>query len=107
MWITYIQNTKSPRLDGLNVATLPKSRAVQVVMLDGPIRNAVCQLDSRIENHQKLVNSKLDKENSERLDTCWFCSFKKWRWVKKIEEERQKIITINSIKSISLHLKNN
>ena len=68
MWITYIQNTKSPLLDGLNVATLPKSGAVQVVMLDGPIRNAGCQLDSSIEKHQKLVNSKLDKANSERLD---------------------------------------
>ena len=68
--ITYIQNTKSPRLDGLNVATLPKSGAVQVVMLDGPIRNAGCQLDSSSENYQKLANSKLDKANSERLDRC-------------------------------------
>jgi len=68
--ITYIQNTKSPRLDRLNVATLLKSGAVQVVMLDGPIRNADCQLDSSTENYQKLVNSKLDKANSERLDRC-------------------------------------
>ena len=67
--ITYIQNTKSPRLDGLNVATLPKS-GVSQDKLDQPIRNAGCQLDSSIEKHQKLVNSKLDKANSERLDRC-------------------------------------
>jgi hypothetical protein len=35
-------------------------------MLDGPIRNAGCQLDSSIENHQKLVNSKRNKVNSEK-----------------------------------------
>ena len=85
MWITYIQNTKSPLLDGLNVATLPKSGAVQVVMLDGPIRNAGCQLDSSIENHQKLVNSKRNKVNSGRKDMRRLLSLKKWRWVKKIE----------------------
>ena len=85
MWITYIQNTKSPLLDGLNVATLPKSGAVQVVMLDGPIRNAGCQLDSSIENHQKLVNSKRNKVNSGRQDMRRLLSLKKWRWVKKIE----------------------
>ena len=84
MWITYIQNTKSPLLDGLNVATLPKS-GVSQDKLAKPIRNAGCQLDSSIENHQKLVNSKRNKVNSGRQDMRRLLSLKKWRWVKKIE----------------------
>ena len=90
MWITYIQNTKSPILDGLNVATLPKSGAVQVVMLDGPIRNAGCQLDSSIENHQKLVNSKRNKVNSGRKDMRRLLSLKNDTELKKLKSSVKK-----------------
>ncbi|MEX5443478.1 hypothetical protein WCE14_08925 [Acinetobacter schindleri] len=53
------QNAKSPLLDGLHAATLPKSGANQDD-LEKLTRNAGCQLDSSIENDQINVNMMLD-----------------------------------------------
>ena len=89
MWITYIQNTKSPLLDGLNVATLPKS-GVSQDKLAKPIRNAGCQLDSSIENHQKLVNSKRNKVNSGRKDMRRLLSLKNDTELKKLKSSVKK-----------------
>jgi len=54
-----IKNTKSPLLDGLIVATLPKS-GVSQVELAKLTRNASCQLDNSIENDHNHVNIMLD-----------------------------------------------
>lgn len=54
-----VKNTKSPLLDGLQVATLPKS-GVSQDELAKLTRNAGCQLDNSIENNQTQVNALLD-----------------------------------------------
>ena len=54
-----VKNTKSPLLDGLQVATLPKS-GVSQDELAKLTRNAGCQLDNSIENNQNQVNALLD-----------------------------------------------
>ena len=66
-------------------------------MLDGPIRNAGCQLDSSIEKHQKLVNSKRNKVNSGRKDMRRLLSLKNDTELKKLKSSVKKILTADTI----------
>lgn len=62
--LTIIKNAKSPLLDGLNTATLPKS-GVSQNELAKLTRNAGCQLSNSIEINQENIN------------TIYFSQFKK------------------------------